>query len=189
MNKPEAMIQMKMRTALAWVLMAAMGLMILASPCVTASLCQTIRTSTNYPQSASPSQVVSFTTTVAGSCTSDGEDYFGVRVDLIDSTSGMVLSSNSTAIGYNANNFSVNVHNAATSPKYNQSWAINVNTYLIQAGAASGKYLLNSTAIIIQVGANPLPEFQPAPLFIIVLALVGSVLPKRTRPKEEKQPV
>ena len=179
---------MKMRTALAWVLMVSIALIILASPVVKATLCQTIRTSTDYPQSALPSQVVSVTTSVSGSCTSDGEDYFGVRVDLVDSVSGMVLSSNSTAIGYNANNFSVNVHNAATTPKDNQSWAINMNTYLIQAGAASGKYLLNSTAITIQVGANPLPEFQPASQFIIVLAEVGWILGKRTRLKLAKRP-
>jgi len=180
---------MKMRTALAWVLMVAIALIVLASPLVKATLCETIRTSTEYPQSALPSQVVSVTTSVSGSCTSDGEDYFGVRVDLVDSVSGMVLSSNSTAIGYNANNFSVNVHNAATTPKDNQSWAINMNTYLIQAGAASGKYLLNSTELRIQIGVKPLPELRPAPSFIILLTMVGLVLAWRTHIKPAKEHV
>ena len=180
---------MKMRTALAWVLMVAIALIVLASPLVKATLCETIRTSTEYPQSALPSQVVSVTTSVSGSCTSDGEDYFGVRVDLVDSVSGMVLSSNSTAIGYNANNFSVNVHNAATTPKDNQSWAINMNTYLIQAGAASGKYLLNSTELRIQIGVKPLPELRPAPSFIMLLTVVGLVLAWRTHIKPAKEHV
>lgn len=176
-------MQLKIHTAVAWALMAWIVFVFLPSPSANASLCQTVGASTNYPHSALPNQVVSVTTTVAGSCTSDGEDYFAARVDLVDSVSSMVLSSNSTPIGYNANNFSVNVRNIATSPKSNETWTINVNTYLIQAGAASGKYLLNSTTITIQIGGEPLPEFQPAPLFILALIVVGLVLVKRIRLK------
>ena len=178
---------MKLRTALACALMVGIGFLFLCSASTNASLCQTVSASTRYPSSALPTQVVSVTTTVTGSCTSDGEDYFAVRVDLVDAVSNRVLSSNSTPIGYNANNFSVNVRNAAASPKNNQSWTINVNTYLIQAGAASGKYLLNSTAITIQIG-EPIPEFESAPSFILVLAVAGLMLAKRTHPEKEKQP-
>jgi len=180
---------MKKRDALVWVLMVALGLIILASYPANASLCQTIRVYTTYPHSASPNEVVSLTTTVTGSCTSDGEDYFAARVDLIDRASNLVLSSSSTPIGYKANNFSVNIHNAATTPKNNQIWAINVNTYLVQAGAASGKYLLNSTELRIQIGVKPLPELRPAPSFIILLTMVGLVLAWRTHIKPAKEPV
>ena len=152
-------------------LIAGLGVAILSAPSATASLCQTIGASTVYPHSALPNQAVSFMTTVVGSCTSDGEDYFAVRVDLVDSSS-MILSSNSTPIGYNANNFTVNVRNAAVSPNNNQSWPIKVDTYLVQAGAASGKYLVNSTAITIQIGAAPLPESQAGVSLIFAFTVV-----------------
>ena len=180
-------MQMKLHTPLLLVLLAATALTILASSPAHASLCQTIRVSTGYPHSAFPNQAVSVMTTVAGSCTSDGEDYFAVRVDLADSVSNVILSSNSTPIGYNANNFSVAVHNAATSPKNNQTWTINVNTYLVDAGATSGKYLLNSTEIAIQIGYNPLPEFQPAALLILVLGTIGLISPRLKQAKQSAQ--
>ena len=123
-------------------------------------------------------------TTVAGSCTSDGEDYFAVRVDLVDKTSNLVLSSNSTPIGYNANNFTVNVRNNVVSPSGNESWPINVNTYLVEAGGTSGKYLLNSTTITIQVGVDPLPEVQPEStlmLALIVMGLTGTLVERPRR--------
>jgi len=169
---------MKLHSTLLLLLLAGIALTILASSPADASLCQTIRVLTGYPHSVSPNRNVSVTTTVAGSCTSDGEDYFAVRVDLADNVSDTILSSNSTPIGYNANNFSVAVQNTATSPKNNQTWTINVSTYLVEAGGTSGKYLLNSTDIAIQVGGSPLPEFQPAPLLILVLAAIGLVSPR-----------
>jgi hypothetical protein len=43
-------------------------------------------------------------------------NYYAVRVGLADGVSKSLLSSNSVPIGYNANNFSVTVQNAATVP-------------------------------------------------------------------------
>ena len=142
---------------------------------VRASLCQTVTVSSAYPHQASPGQRIQFVTTVAGSCTSDGEDYFSVRVDLANSVSKSIISSNSTAIGYNANNFSVNVENGATAPISNGTWSIDVDTYMTQAGGVSGKYLLNATTATIQVGDAPLPEFQLSVAATLILAL--SALP------------
>jgi len=164
-------------------LLAVLCLAFLSSSSVAASLCQTIGASTKYPQSASPNRDVPVVTTVAGSCTSDGEDYFAVRVDLVDRTSNLVLSSNSTPIGYNANNFTVSVRNNALSPTGNESWAINVNTYLVQAGATSGKYLLNSTTITIQIGDAALPEFQAEPILILAITAMGLVLTLEEQPR------
>jgi hypothetical protein len=67
-------------------------------------------------------------------------NYYAVRVDLADGVSKSLLSSNSVPIGYNANNFSVTVQNAATVPPGNQTWLIEVDTYMIQAGGLNGKY-------------------------------------------------
>jgi hypothetical protein len=167
---------MRTRTVLCLCLITAAVSVLGLTPSATASLCQTIAVSTAYPHQALTKQTVSLTTTVTGSCTSDGEDYFAVRVDLVDNASSTVLSSNSTSIGYNANNFSVNVGNTAVSPQKNQTWLITVNTYLIQAGSISGKYLLNTTAIMIQIGYNPLSEFQFNGSLEAVLAVMGAVL-------------
>jgi len=167
----DAFMIRKSGVALAWLLITAVCLGTFAVQNADASLCGRILTATNYPHSASPNQVVSVSTTVSGSCTSDGEDYFAVRVDVVDKSS-LVLSSNSTPIGYNANNFSIVVHNAARTPAGNQSWSVNVNTYLIAAGAASGKYLLNSTSIMIQVGSTTLTEAQPQrPLLLLATVM------------------
>ena len=94
---------------------------------------------------------------------------------MADGSSKAILSSNSTSVGYNANNFSVNVQNVATTPLSNGTWTMDVDTYMIQAGAASGKYLLNATIIAIQVGDAPLPEFQSQAS--ILLLSVTAILP------------
>lgn len=154
-------------------------LLALSGSAVRASLCQTINVSSAYPHQASAGQQIQIVTTVAGSCTSDGEDYFAVRVDLADSVSNSVLSSNSTPIGYNANNFSVSVENFATAPLSNQTWPINVDTYFIQSGGASGNYLANATTVAIQVGNTPLSEFYDSQLSILIITLSAMPLTLR----------
>ena len=128
-------------------------------------------------------------TTVAGSCTSDGEDYFAVRVDLVDGTTKSTLSSNSAPVGYNAINFTARVQNTAIAPLRNQTWPIQIDTYLIQAGGLSGKYLLNATSVIIQVGESPVPEFEPSRSFVLLLVLTGITLTlyRRKHPPEEEK--
>jgi len=156
---------------------------------VRASLCQTINVSTSYPHQASPGQRIQLVTNVKGSCTSDGENYFAARVDLADNASKSVLASNSTPIGYNANNFSVNVENFATTPSNNGTWPIDINTYVLQAGGASGNYLVNATTVAIQVGDAPLPEYQQSPMAIFILALsaVPLILRLRERRKGDRR--
>lgn len=143
---------------------------------VSASLCQSVNVASSYPHQTFPNQPVQVITTVAGSCTSDGEDYFAVRVDLVDSTTKSILSSNSAPIGYNAVNFSAKVQNTAIAPLRNQTWPIEIDTYMIQAGGLSGKYLLNATSVIIQVGEAPVPEFAPNRSNVLLLVLIGITL-------------
>jgi hypothetical protein len=153
---------------------------------VRAGLCQTIIVYSAYPHQASPGQQIRFITTVAGSCTSDGEDYFAVRVDLADSVSKSIISSNSTPIGYNANNFSVSIENSASAPLINGTWPVDVDTYMLQAGGVSGKYLLNATTVAIHVGDTPLPEFQLNQAAILILALSATPLALRQRTPRKK---
>jgi hypothetical protein len=107
-----------------------------------------------------------------------------VRVDLVDTVSQLTLSSNSTPVGYNANNFSVRVQNVALTPNVSESWPINVDTYLVEAGSISGKNLLNATTITIQVGGNALPEFQFKPSLLLALLLTGATLTVASRRKK-----
>ncbi len=167
------MIQLSRRIAIHIALIGWILLLALSGSTVKANLCQTVTVSSAYLHQASPGQQIQFVTTVAGSCTSDGEDYFSVRVDLADSASKSILSSNSTSIGYNANNFSVSVENFATAPLSNGTWPVDVDTYMNQAGAASGKYLLNATTVAIQVGDAPLPEFQQGQAVVTILAVIA----------------
>jgi len=163
---------MKAHVAVCVILIVGIVFLISSMPSANATLCQKVAVSYNYPRQAGEDQVVRVSSTVAGSCVSDGEDYFAVRVDLADNFTGAILASNSTPIGYDANNFSVTVWNAAVTPKSNESWPVVVNTYLIQAGATSGKYLLNGTTITIQVGDSTLPEFAFNPAYALAVALI-----------------
>jgi hypothetical protein len=105
-------------------------------------------------------------------------------VDLLDGDTKTVLSANSAKIGYDANNFSVTVQNVATAPSTNQTWSLEIDTYLIQAGGTSGQSLLNATTILIQVGGDtPVPEFQidTSLVFVAVFGVASIILfPRRS---------
>jgi hypothetical protein len=120
-------------------------------------------------------------TTVAGSCASDGEDYFAVRVDLVDKLSNSMPSLNSVPVGYNAKNFSVTVENHAVTPRENVTWPLEIDVYVIESGGLAGKYLLRVDNATIQVGIMPMPEFSLAPNSVIPLTLLATVLAIRQR--------
>ena len=130
---------------------------------VAATRCQVSSPSYVVPSVAMPGQLIQTATSVSGSCTSNGEDYYSVRVDLVDANSGLILSDNSTPIGYNATHFTVTVENTATAPSTNGTWTLNIDVYVIRAGGTAGANLLdykNSTSATIQVGGSmPTPEF------------------------------
>jgi hypothetical protein len=169
-------MHMKAHVTVCVMLIAGIIFLIISMSPADAALCQKIGVSFTYPTHAFENQAMQVSTTVAGSCVSDGEDYFALRVDLVDNFTGGILSSNSTPIGYNANNFSVTVRNAAVTPSVNESWPVIVDTYLIQAGATSGKYLLNATTITIQVGSTQLAEFSFNPSWALAVLLMTTTL-------------
>ena len=170
------MVILNIRTVLCSSMIAWILLVVVSGSTVTASLCQTVTVSSAYPHQASPAQSLQVITSIAGSCTSDGEDYFSIRVDLLNGSTKSLLSSNSTPIGYNANDFSAKVENGVTAPSSNQTWPIEVDTYLIQAGGVSGSSLLNATTLTIQVGDTSLPEFPVNYSFILLLVLTATTL-------------
>ena len=154
--------------------------------------CQVGRVAYSIPRRADPGQRIETATTVRGSCVSDGEDYYSVRVDLIDAPSSSIVSSNSTPIGYNATNFTVTVDNTVTTPTNNATWHINLNVYVIRAGGTGGSYLLDyrttSNATILIGAPTPVPEYPgPQTLVLVIAFLVLALTLHRPRKKETIQ--
>ena len=153
-------------------------LLVTANSAVQATRCSISNVSYTYPHTATPGQQIDIATGVAGSCASDGEDYYAVRVDLIDGNSNLTISSSDTPIGYNASTFNVTAHNPATAPSSNTTWPVTIHVYVIRAGGTNGMYLLdyqNSTSIMIQVG-TPVPEFTLNTGFMVLTVLGAAAL-------------
>jgi hypothetical protein len=161
---------------LAWILF-----MFSTSSVASASLCQLSNVSSSYPHQALPNQQIQVSTNVAGSCASNGEDYFAVRVDLVDRLSNSISSSNSVPVGYNAKNFSVTVENHAMTPNENVTWPLEIDVYVLESGGLTGKYLLRVDNATIQVGNMSMPEFNLAPSSMIPITLLVTVLVVRRR--------
>jgi hypothetical protein len=161
------------------VLLLSILLIITTKPSVFATRCNVRGVNYSYPSAASPNQRIDVATNVAGSCASDGEDYYAVRVDLIDEFSNLTISSSDTPIGYNASAFNVTAHNPATTPANNVSWPVEIHVYVIRAGGTNGLYLLdyqNSTVVRIQVGSIAVPEFRLNPGFEAFTVLSATIL-------------
>jgi hypothetical protein len=140
------------------------------------SLCQLIGVTSDFPHQALSNQPIQVNTTVAGSCASDGEDYFSVRVDLLDKLTNSTISSNSVPVGYNAKNFSVMIANSAVTPQSNVTWPLEIDVYVIESGGVMGKYILSIDNATIQVGTMPMPEIQVTPGSVIPVMLLAAVL-------------
>ena len=145
---------------------------------VAAARCQVRSVSYAYPHLVDPNQQIKVSTTVAGSCATSGEEYYSLRVDLIDRTSNSTIAINSTPIGYIANDFTVTVEDSATAPSVNGTWPIQIHVYVIRAGGTSGAFLLdyqNVTNVTIQVGTTPVPEFNIGLSLTLVASLIAAM--------------
>lgn len=143
-----------------------------------AARCQISNVSYSYPHQTDPDQRIIVYTTVTGSCVSTGEDYYSLRVDLVDMASNSIVR-NSTAIGYNASNFTVTAEDSVITPSLNGTWPLQANVYVIRAGGTSGASLLDYQTVgnvTILVGATPVPEFSVGLGFTVFVALVIGTL-------------
>jgi len=152
----------------------------LSNPTVYASRCQISGVSYGYPRQAVASSKILVTSTVTGSCVSDGEDYYLVRVDLVDIPSSLIVSSNSTSIGYEATNFTVTAENIVLTPGNNGTWHIGIHVYVIREGGTGGSYLFDYRTVgnaSIQIGPpTAVPEFPSGLIVGIVTALCSTAL-------------
>jgi len=165
-------------------------LVVLASSTVAGARCQVSGVSYNYPSQVMPGQQIQVDTTVAGSCVSNGEDYYAVRVDLVDLRSGYIISSSDTPIGHNATEFNVTAVNPLNSPTVNMTWPLQIHVYVIRAGGTNGMYLLDYQTIsnaTIQVGATATPEFRFDPIVTIASTLGFAIMILHRRRSSEKR--
>jgi hypothetical protein len=150
-----------------------------------AARCEVGNVAYSIPHRADPGQRIQTATTVNGSCFSDGEDYYSIRVDVVDIPSSSIVSSNSTPIGYNATNFTSTVENMLTAPSHNGTWHIDVDVYVIRAGGTSGSYLLDyraSSNATIQIGAlTPVPEYPAVSILTVAVGFLITVMTLRRR--------
>ncbi len=175
---------MNPRILLCACLVAAVFLITISTSNVAAQSCQKVTVSSNYPKQATPNAQVQVTTTIDGTCLSGPEDYFSVRVDITDSVSKALLSSESAPLGYATTNFSVSVQNSASTPADNGTWLIEIDSYLFIDGQASH---LNSTMGTIQVGGTPVPEFPPEFSLVLLLTITAALsLYGRKFPKKQR---
>ena len=165
-------------------LVAGIFMILITTSAVSSSLCTLAGVTSTYPHEALPNQQIQVSTTIVGSCASDGEDYFSARADLVDKLANSTLSSNSIPIGYNAKNFSVTIQNVAVTPSVNGTWPLEVSVYVTESGGVNGKYLLTINNATIQVGTLPTPEFHVDPNVVVVAILLAAILMIRNRPSK-----
>jgi len=165
-------------------------LLLLSHPSAEAARCQISSVTYAYPHQAATNQQIQTETTVAGSCVSTGEDYYSVRVDLVQPVTGSIISSNSTPVGYNADNFTVTAENRATTPPNNGTWSFNFNVYVIRAGGTGGSYLRDYSTVgnaTIQIGPGAaVPEFPAWSSATLAALLCAAVLIVRSHGKPKK---
>ena len=168
-------------------LLAGILLMLCTNSPVSSSLCQLNSVASTYPHQALPNQPIQVNTTIAGSCASDGEDYFSVRVDLLDKLTNSTVASNSVPVGYNAKNFSVTIENSAVTPQLNVTWPLEIDVYVTESGGVMGKYLLTIDNATIQVGTVSMPEIQVTPGSVIPFMLLVTVLVIRLKDSKRRR--
>jgi hypothetical protein len=169
---------------------ASLLVMMIMSP-VGAARCQIANVSYLYPQTAPPNQQIEVDATIAGSCETTGMDYYSARADVTGVSCNYRMCSNSTPIGYDANNFNVTVHNWLSTPNYTGLLPLQIHVYVIRAGGTSGGYLLDYQTVenaTIKVGSTPVPEFQTGKNFtlVFVFAAAAMILTLRRRRADAK---
>jgi len=173
------------------VLLIMLATLLLAGRSVSATAsytyCKISGVSYNYPHEAQPDQLIEVNTTVNGSCVTDQNKYYTIRVDLVDLTSGNTITISSSPIGYRAANFSVTVTDTAITPSApNASWPVQVRVYVMNAGGGGGPggiyliaYSAATNATIQILSATPVPEIPSLVTcftFAFILAIVSVLL-------------
>lgn len=155
-------------------LIAAAVLMTISAPSVAAQNCKKATASSNYPKQATSNETIQVITTITGSCSMGSEDFLAVRVDITDPATKLPLSMESASVGYSVANFSVTVQNYVLAPAGNQTWQIEIDSYLY---IDSQQSRVNSTTAMIQVSSNstPVPEFHTDRSLVLLLALTATL--------------
>jgi len=131
----------------------------LASTSVAAqsSACQLVQFNPAFPSTVNPSQQVQVKTTITVSC-GQWRTYYTGRLDLMDRSSGLILSTAYLNIGQQAT-YTTTLTNNSTAPQTNGPWNLVLNLYIFEEASMVTSSLNHPVSIT--VGTNP--ANQPAP--------------------------
>lgn len=116
------------RLSLLIIAVAAVGLQLV--PPGFATYCPVSNMSFKYPQQIQPNQSFTTSVTISGVCAPDDAYYYSIRSDL-NSQNGLVLSQQSTPIGYSqGQHWDITVQNQITAPTTSGSWPIIYAVYI-----------------------------------------------------------
>jgi len=118
-----------------------------------ATYCPLSSISYKYPEQVSPNQTFTTSVTISGVCAPDDAYYYSIRSDL-NSQHGLVLSEQSTPIGYSqGEHWNITAENQITAPATSGFWSIIYTVYIF--ADVGGGFTIDSIiykSITIQVG-------------------------------------
>jgi len=187
-----AFIFWKKATVLVFLVIASLLVTVSTSP-VSAARCHITNVSYLYPHTAPPNQQIEIETTIAGSCTTTGMDYYSARVDLVGVSCYGRTCSNYTVIGFEAAPFNVKVYNWASTPNHTGTLPLQIHVYVIRNGGTQGSTLLDyqtigNATIQLTPTQSPVPEFKTSTNFTIVFVFAAAAalfMVKRRRPRTQ----
>jgi hypothetical protein len=120
-------------------------------------VCQITGTNYAYPTQVNPGQSVTFSVSLAGSCSPSDTGYYSARVDMVDA-SNRILKSNIGAMSYRANNgypFTITIANNLTAPRTTGSWNLQYVVYVfVSNGSGTETDYKAVKPLAIQVGTE-----------------------------------
>lgn len=118
-------------------------------------VCQITGTNYSYPTQANPGQPVALSVTLSGACSPSDTGWYAARVDIV-SRSNTILTSNSGAMSFRANNgypFTVTISDNLTAPTIPGSWNLQYVVYVFVSNGSGDEIDYKAIKpVAIQVG-------------------------------------
>jgi len=115
------------------------------------SACQLLQFNPVFPGTVNPGQQVQVRTTITIAC-GQWRTYYTGRLDLVDRSSGQILSTSYLDIGEQVNYIAFPTNNA-TAPQTSGPWNLVLNLYIFEEGSMVTSW--TNHAIAVAVGTNP----------------------------------
>lgn len=98
--------------------------------------CQLLDWSPNYPNQVIPGETMQVTSSINVAC-AQWRTYYSARVDLVNRSSGRLLSTSTFQIGWHPD-VNATISNAATAPQTAGEWKLQLNLYIFEEGGMVG---------------------------------------------------